>query len=1002
MNPGANSESKWKVPQLTNYIAREESKIFPIIALTETWLKPHIQDAQIYIPGYEVIRSDRSSRKGGGVLLYLSDQLPPSNIQRFDDKYCEAIICTCETSKTIIGNVYRPPNAEHSSYQNMMKFLQDYLSDYDDIEEYDLMILGDFNLPNISWPGTFLTSGSPKMMQHAAESLTDFMDRNFLNQHVTDATRGSNILDLFITNNDSLVLDINITDTALSDHRKVEIMLPDNSAYTPITSLKVLDANSFRSLKLESADWPKINEVLSEVDWELLRSDCPTEDFPELFRLILLHACLSHTPKKAVLRGVYKPSKTRECRIIGRKKRKLQARLNALKSKNRPNCAEVIVKVERQLLILQLKMRDAINGEREQKERDALKKVKDNSKFFYTYAKQFLKRRSEIKLLIDDDNQPIHDKKEIADVLARQFKSVSSDPNAPQKRSPSFSPPEISSPMTDEDMTFTEEDIIQAIKEVKPNAASGPDEIPIKALKECKENVAHPIFLIWQDSVANGVVPSCYKESVVTPIHKKDSKVKAKNYRPVSLTSHIVKIFERVLRTRIVDFFERNEIICNSQHGFRKGRSCLTELLDHIDDILSGLVQNKDTDVIYLDYAKAFDKVDHELLIQKLRIYGLHPKAIEWISSFLTDRTQSVVVNGVHSFIAIIISGVPQGTVLGPILFIIFINDIGKCIKYCIIRCFADDTRLSMLIGEEEDCAKLQEDLYAVIEWSAQNNMQLHEDKFELLSHRCREDFTKELPFGNEHCHYDTTSGVTIYPVDSTRDLGVIIASDLSWQQHVHAAITRAKSMSAWVFNVFKSRDQVTMLTLYKSLIRSILEYCCPVWHPSQHGTTHLTQAIETLQRSFTAKISGCQGLDYWQRLKKLKLMSLQRRRERYIIINVWKILNKKYPNITDIEFHTTARRGIVAKVPSLPKNCKQKHLTLYESSFAVLGPRLWNTLPAEITLIDDLEAFKIALYNNFLRNMPDKPPVRGPQYAHVNTNSMTDQGGLIKHGVPM
>jgi len=119
--------------------------------------------------------------------------------------------------------------------------------------------------------------------------------------------------------------------------------------------------------------------------------------------------------------------------------------------------------------------------------------------------------------------------------------------------------------------------------------------------------------------------------------------------------------------------------------------------------------------------------------------------------------------------------------------------------------------------------------------------------------------------------------------------------------------------------------------------------------------------------------------------------MSLQRRRERYIIINVWKILNKKYPNITDIEFHTTARRGIVAKVPSLPKNCKQKHLTLYESSFAVLGPRLWNTLPAEITLIDDLEAFKIALYNNFLRSMPDKPPVRGPQYARVNTNSITD-----------
>ena len=859
MNPGANSESKWKIPYLTNYIAREESKIFPIIALTETWLKSYIQDAQLYIPGFEIIRSDRSSRKGGGVLLYLSDQLPPSNVQRFDDKYCEAIICTCETSKTIIANVYRPPSAELSSYQNMMRFLQDYLLEYDNLEDYDVMILGDFNLPNISWPGISLTKGSPRIMQHSAEMLTDFMDRNFLNQFVTENTRDANILDLCMTNNESLVLDINVSDTPLSDHRKVEILLQNHPAYTPIISLKKLDDKSFRSLKLESEDcnWPRINEDLSQVDWESLRSVCPTEDFPELFCLTLLHICLSHCPKKAVLRGVYKPSKTRQCRNLGRKKRKLKARLKALKSRitPRPNCVEAIQNTEKELLILELKMRDAINGELEQNELKAVKKIKDNPKFFYSYAKQFLKRSSEIKLLIDDDNTPIHGKKEIADVLQRQYISVFSDPDNPRKKSPSFKPPHTPSPMTDEDMQFTEDDIIEAIKEVKLNAASGPDEIPIKALKECKEAVARPIFLIWQDSMKSGVVPQCYKESVVTPIHKKDSKVKAKNYRPVSLTSHIVKIFERVLRKRIVDFLERNGLICNFQHGFRKGRSCLTELLDHIDDILSGLVENKDTDVIYLDYAKAFDKVDHQLLIQKLRIYGLHPDAIQWISSFLTDRTQSVVVNGAHSFIAIIISGVPQGTVLGPILFILFINDIGECIMHCVIRCFADDTRLSMKIDVTADCAKLQDDLNAVIEWSTQNNMQLHEDKFELLSHKCRDDAIKELPFGNENCHYDTANGVTIYPTDSTRDLGVIISSDLSWEKHIHASVARAKSMTAWIFNVFKSRDQVTMLTLYKSLIRSILEYCCPVWHPAQHGTIHLIQSIETLQRSFTAKI---------------------------------------------------------------------------------------------------------------------------------------------------
>ena len=161
----------------------------------------------------------------------------------------------------------------------MMQFLQDYLLEYDNLDDYDVMILGDFNLPNILWPGKSLISGSPRVMQHSAESLTDFMDRNFLNQHVTENTRDANILDLFITNNESLVLDINVSDTPLSDYRKIEILLQNHPAYTPIISLKKLDEKSFRSLKLDAADWPTINKELSQVDWESLRSDCPQKIF---------------------------------------------------------------------------------------------------------------------------------------------------------------------------------------------------------------------------------------------------------------------------------------------------------------------------------------------------------------------------------------------------------------------------------------------------------------------------------------------------------------------------------------------------------------------------------------------------------------------------------------------------------------------------------------------------------------------------------------------------
>ena len=255
-----------------------------------------------------------------------------------------------------------------------------------------------------------------------------------------------------------------------------------------------------------------------------------------------------------------------------------------------------------------------------------------------------------------------------------------------------------------------------------------------------------------------------------------------------------------------------NNLICNNQHGFRSGRSCLTQLLHHFDDVLESLTNNSDFDSIY--YAKAFDKVDRKLLIRKLALYGIHSKVINWIESFLSNRKQAVVVDGHLSILAAIISGVPQGTILGPILFLIFINDIENCIMHSIVRCFADDTRISIAVRSEQDVKLLQCDLENVIQWSDRNNMALHKDKFEYMCHKFnKQHFLIELPFMNECYQYHVSNIVTLEPVYQLRDLGILLSNDLSWSPHIRAIANKARQKASWVLRIFHTRSTTIMLS---------------------------------------------------------------------------------------------------------------------------------------------------------------------------------------------
>jgi hypothetical protein len=263
----------------------------------------------------------------------------------------------------------------------------------------------------------------------------------------------------------------------------------------------------------------------------------------------------------------------------------------------------------------------------------------------------------------------------------------------------------------------------------------------------------------------------------------------------------MIKIFERIVRKKLTDFLERNNIFSTKQHGFRKGRSCLAQLLQHMDHIFNNYLDNSKTNIIYLDYAKAFDKVDHAILLKKLQAYGIKGNLFNLIEQFLTGRSQTVVVDGKHSRSVPVSSGVPQGTVLGPLLFLLYVNDMEKCILHSKISSFADDTKISKKISTMHDSNLLQEDLNCIIRWSGDNNMKLHEDKFELLCGRtpAGRAISEALPFMGDVTNYRTPNGTILDKSPLVKDLVVNLSDDLTWSPHMSIMTDKACQIASWV-----------------------------------------------------------------------------------------------------------------------------------------------------------------------------------------------------------
>ena len=965
-------KQKLKLKALGDIVNQSDVNI-PFFILTETHLKD-IFDAEVDIPNYTAIRADREKRKSGGVIIYSHKSFCLEDQECFSNEYCELALAYNRENDTIIAAMYRPQDASADKFDECLKKIAAYKAKYD---KATVLMLGDLNLKFIDW--TTEEIRTPKEIKQIissderkqSDALLEFVNEHLLVQVVKENTRkGKSLIDIVLTNDEDIILDTRVKSTNLdTDHDMVECDMLLKTSKIETKEVEV-EKRLLDTLNYAKAEWSPIREKLSKVSWnEELSADMDINAMYEKFEKTIYDASVDHTPERST-----KPRSAnipRNRLILIRKRKRINSRINFVKYVKPVKSKGELEKLEKKKHKIEEEIKELIQLEIEKKELYAISLMKKNPKFFYTYTKKFKKTESEIAPLQDEEGKLNVEPQKKANLLQAQYTKVFSNPQKAnlKKEFTCKCNVEIS------DIDFTTKDVIDAIKEIPTHAAPGPDKIPAVVLKECAEQLSEAILKIWRKSVDDGDIPDILKLQTIVPIYKKGSKTLPENYRPVSLTSHLTKLFERILRRKLMKHIEDNRLLSDNQHAFRCGRSCLSQLLQHMDYVLQALENKFNIDVIYLDFAKAFDKVDHSILLKKLKSFGINGKLHEWIAKFLENRYQQVIVNGELSRKERVISGVPQGTVLGPLLFLIYINDLEEDMKNCLLRIFADDSKLVMKLKEQADHQKLQEDLDAGINWSEINNMQLNQKKFQLMHYGKNENLKQSYTTGQERINSES----------NVKDLGIYLSDDLSCDQQILEAIKAGRKFMWWILRSFQSRTAETMLFLYQSYVLPKLEYSSLLWAPYKNKDI---VKLESVQRTLTSKIQNLQQYNYHQRLRKLKLYSLQRRRERFAALYMFKIHAGLVPNNLQLQFYTTRRGERKCRQPKINTSGTTHLSTVRQHFFTSTGPQIFNTLPSKIKEAETLDSFKRQL-DQYLKFIPDMPPT--PGYPSFNNNTILE-----------
>ena len=568
-------------------------------------------------------------------------------------------------------------------------------------------------------------------------------------------------------------------------------------------------------------------------------------------------------------------------------------------------------------------------------ERKIAGKAKTESKKFWKYVRSKVKSHSSVTNLKKDDSSMTNTDQDKAEVLNDFFASVFTREN--QDEIPTIDDKQFDKPL--DNITISAELVEKVLKGLNPGKSMGPDEINPLLLKTMSRVFSVPLARIFQESLTSGTLPKVWKDARVTPLFKKGQKCDPGNYRPVSLTSIVCKCLETIIRAQILEHLVRNKHISEAQFGFRSGRSCILQLIDVMEDWSQYIEDDESWDTIYLDFAKAFDSVAHERLLQKVSAFGIRGSVLSWIRNFLTGRRQYVSINGESSSWKDVLSGAPQGSVLGPILFILYINDLPEIVS-SIVKIFADDTKL---YNKDSNCDIIQQDLDALFTWA------------EIWQLRFNVKKCKTIHYGRNNEGYQYTLNFEdIETASEEKDLGVTFQQDLKFSGHIAEKVNKANSVLSLIVRTFDYIEKESFILLYKALIRPVVEYGNAIWHPFLRKDI---ESVEKVQKRATKLVPELKDLTYIERLKRLKLPSLAHRRRRGDMIQTFKIVKglEDIPTERFFKFckqSSTRGHSLKLEKPRCRTTTRQQHF-----SQRVIND--WNSLPERVVAAKDVNAFK-------------------------------------------